>query len=73
MPASLGGNVLPLPIELRLSATRTLVQLHDQLSLLDPQAGVETTCGIVAQHLLRLAPAGHLLHRRDDAADEVAA
>ena len=55
-PASLGGNVLPLPIALRLSATRTLVQLHDQLSLLDPQAGVETTCGIVAQHLLRLAP-----------------
>ncbi len=67
-------NVLPLPIELRLSATRTLVQLHQQLALLDPQAGVETTCGIVAQHLLRLAPAGLVVfYRRDDAADELAA
>ena len=74
MPNPLTDTVLPLPIELRLSATSTLVQLHDQLSLLDPQAGVETTCGMVAQHLLRLAPAGLIVfYRRDDAADELAA
>jgi putative methionine-R-sulfoxide reductase with GAF domain len=67
-------TVPPLPVELRLSATSTLVQLHDQLSLLDAHAGVETTCGMVAQHLLRLAPAGLIVfYRRDEAADELVA
>ena len=71
---ALTETVPPLPVELRLSATSTLVQLHDQLSLLDPQADVETTCGMVARHLLRLAPAGLIVfYRRDEAADELAA
>jgi putative nucleotidyltransferase with HDIG domain len=74
MPGPLSETGPPLPVELRLSATSALVQLHDQLSLLDAHAGVETTCGTVAQHLLRLAPAGLVVfYRRDEAADELVA
>jgi putative nucleotidyltransferase with HDIG domain len=73
-PDSRPETVPPLPIELRLSATSTLVQLHDQLSLLDARAGVKATCGLVAQSLLRVAPAGLIVfYRRDEAADELVA
>jgi putative nucleotidyltransferase with HDIG domain len=73
-PAHPEDGVAPLPLELRLSATHTLAQLLERLSDLPPDAGVETTCGLVSQHLLRLAPASLVVFfRRDDATDEIAA
>jgi putative nucleotidyltransferase with HDIG domain len=73
-PAHPEDGVAPLPLELRLSATRTLAQLLERLSALSPDAGVEATCGLVSQHLLRLAPASLVVFfRRDDASDEIAA
>jgi putative nucleotidyltransferase with HDIG domain len=73
MPAHPEDGLAPLPLELRLSATRTLSQLLEQLSSLSPQAGVDATCGLVAQHLLRLTPASlAVFYRRDDASDEIA-
>ena len=63
-----------LPIELRVAATDTLLRLYEQLSALDPAAGIDQTCDIVSRSLLRLAPAGLLVfYKRDDVADEVAA
>jgi hypothetical protein len=63
-----------LPIELRLSDTAVLLDLHKRLAALGPDAGVDTTCGIVSRELLRLAPAGLVVfYRRDEAADELVA
>jgi putative nucleotidyltransferase with HDIG domain len=74
MPAHPEDGGAPLPLELRLSATRTLAQLLEQLSDLSPEAGVDATCGLVAQQLLRLAPASlAVFYQRDDATDEIAA
>jgi putative nucleotidyltransferase with HDIG domain len=74
LPAHPEDGVAPLPLELRLSATRTLSELLEQLSDLSPDAGVETACGLVTQHLLRIAPASLVVfYRRDDATDEIAA
>ncbi len=67
-------DVRPRPIELRLSDTATLVQLHRALTCLAPAAGVSETCEIVARHLLKLAPAGLVVfYRRDEAADQMIA
>jgi hypothetical protein len=72
-PAHPEDGVAPLPLELRLSATRTLAQLLEQLSGLAPDAGVDATCSLVSQHLLRLTPASlGVFYRRDDATDEIA-
>ena len=73
VPAHPEDGATPLPLELRLSATRTLAQLLDGLSSLPADAGVEATCSLVSQHLLRLAPASLVVFfRRDDATDEIA-
>jgi len=64
----------PVPIELRLSDTATLLRLSEDLSRLTPDAGVEEACGAVSRQLLRLAPASLVVFfRRDEAADELAA
>lgn len=74
MPAHPDDGVAPLPLELRLSCTRTLAELLDELSRLSPDAGVEATCSLVSRHVLRLAPASLVVfYRRDDATDEIAA
>ncbi|MGE5200268.1 MAG: GAF domain-containing protein, partial [Rhodospirillaceae bacterium] len=62
------------PIEQRLSDTTILLQLYQALSRLRPDAGLDTICGTVSHHLLRLAPANLVVfYRRDEAADEMAA
>ncbi len=64
----------PLSIEVRLSDTETIIQLHEQLSRLDPASGVSATCDVVSRHLLRIAPAGLIVfYRRDEAADAMVA
>jgi putative nucleotidyltransferase with HDIG domain len=74
MPAHPEDGVAPLPLELRLSCTRTLAELLEELSSLSPDAGVDATCGLVSRQLLRLAPASLVVfYRRDDATDEIAA
>lgn len=67
-------STTPLPIELRLSDTETLIQLHEALSRLEAGAGVTDTCELVTRHLLKIAPAGLVVfYRRDEQADEMAA
>jgi putative nucleotidyltransferase with HDIG domain len=74
MPAYPEDGVAPLPLELRLSCTRTLAELLAHLADLPEDAGVDATCSLVSQHLLRLAPASLVVfYRRDDATDEIAA
>ena len=67
-----GGQSLP--IELRLSDSAAVLRLHEDLSRLGADAGVEEVCGTVSRQLLRFASAGLVVfYRRDDAADELAA
>ena len=64
----------PLPIELRLSDTASLLRLNEDLSRLGAGVSVEETCGRMSRHLLRFASASLVVfYRRDDAADELAA
>jgi HD-GYP domain-containing protein (c-di-GMP phosphodiesterase class II)/putative methionine-R-sulfoxide reductase with GAF domain len=67
-------GVQPLPIELRLSDTAVLLDLHRRLATLGPGADIDATCSMVSRQLLRLAPAGLVVfYRRDEAADELVA
>ena len=67
-----GGQSLP--IELRLSDSAAVLRLHEDLSRLGADAGVEEVCGTVSRQLLRFASAGLVVfYRRDEAADELAA
>jgi putative nucleotidyltransferase with HDIG domain len=47
-----------LPLEARLEASATLVQLHEQLSRLDRDASIDETCGVIDRYVRRLVPAG---------------
>jgi putative nucleotidyltransferase with HDIG domain len=67
-----GGQSLP--VELRLSDSAAVLRLHQDLTRLRPDAGVEEVCSAVSRQLLRFASAGLVVfYRRDDAADELAA
>lgn len=67
-----GGQSLP--IALRLSDSAAVLRLHEDLSRLGADAGVEEVCRTVSRQLLRFASAGLVVfYRRDDAADELAA
>lgn len=60
------------PIELRLSATDTLLKLYDRLSRLGPHAGLEDTCDVITRYLRSMAPAGLVaFFRREDATDAI--
>ncbi|MEK6629351.1 MAG: HD domain-containing phosphohydrolase, partial [Acidobacteriota bacterium] len=60
------------PIELRLSATDTLLKLYDRLSRFGPHAGLEDTCDVITRSLRSMAPAGLVaFFRREDATDAV--
>ncbi len=47
-----------LPLALRLEASTTLVQLHEQLSQLNREASLGDTCGVIDRYVRRLVPAG---------------
>jgi hypothetical protein len=63
-----------MPSALRASGRSALTQLFQHLGRLDPHAGLDVTCEIVAGYLRRLAPASLVVfYRRDATSNEVVA
>ncbi len=62
----------PLPVDVRIHATDTLLQLCDRLARTGREASLSETCDVIERHLRRLVPAGLIaVLVRDEQAEEL--